>query len=323
MSKKKQSNRFYNVSYPIAIYLMFVMLVTQKHYITAQRSMEGNLKSSTIYSFNDQSIRKNDDRLIRTWSRVWKSFGWNTVILSLDDAKNHLLFEEYNERLEKANVSWIEQQGFFRHLAMSTVKEGGLFSELSIFPLEEVNLNDGHRYFLQNEGNFTCYDASASLLSGNHEEWNRITSLLINNIEKNAIWSFWKMRHSDPTSIIRLFKMYNVGMDVSGKEFDKNICEHSFMVNFDLKNMKYPSSFILSWLKIRKARCFSNRPLMFTFFQPKHGFFSNGDRDLLEVWEDTWSEAGWEPVILNLGNIYFTMFSLNCLKFIFHFCQTM
>jgi len=274
--------------------------------LTTCSQLKEKKKINAVMTYYDKSIKKYDDRLIYLWSsRQWEDCGWNTTVLNLDDAKNHSLFEEFNARLEKANISWTSRQGFFRYLAMSTVKEGGFFSELYLFPLERAsNLTSkgtDDQFILPNKGNFTCYDADTSLLSGSYKEWNRITILLMENIENNAIWSFWKIRISNPASINRQFISYGVELNITGKEFDMNICNHKYIVRFNIAKIKYPVSYILSWFKIRNARCLSNRPLMFTFFQPKD-YFRDEHRNLLEVWGEAWSDAGWEPVILNLGD---------------------
>jgi len=163
------------------------------------------------------------------------------------------------------------------------VKEGRFFSELSIFPIQKgaFNLtfkNNTSEYILPNKGKFTCYNASSLLLSGSYKEWNRINSLLIDNLDKNAYLTLRKMLQNSESSF-NLSRYF-----ISGKEFEMNICEglksknkkQKSVANFNVRNIQYPASFILSWLKIYKTRCFSNnRPLIFTFFQPKKGFFSN------------------------------------------------
>jgi len=282
----------------VPLCLMLVILVMQTSFTSAQESMKeaDEIFLPTMHAYYGKgSIPKYDDRLVHIWSMYWKNRGWNTKILNLNDAKKHLLFEEFNESLKEADIRWIPKQSFLRHIAMSTVEKGGFFSELYLFPLRRASnmtlnyIND--QYVLPNEGNFTCYDSTCSLLSGSYEEWNRITNLLLKNMDKNAFWTLRKIRRSNPSLIYRQFITYAVEWDSSGKEFDMDICDHlktKSVARFNIKKISYPTSSILTWFKISKVRCLSNRPIMFTFFQPQEKF-RNEDRILLEFWKETWS----------------------------------
>ena len=83
---------------------------------------------------------------------------------------------------------------------MSTVKEGDFFSEQHALPLKS-NSHKGRPYDYPNQGNFTSYDdAIGSIMSGTCNEWNRITSLLLKNIDKNVALSLKKCikKNHDP-----------------------------------------------------------------------------------------------------------------------------
>jgi len=83
------------------------------------------------------------------------------------------------------------------HLAMSTVKEGGFFSEQCALPFKS-NSHKGHQYDYPNQGNFTCHDdAIGSIMSGTCNEWNRITSLSLKNIDMNVALSLKKKMHRE------------------------------------------------------------------------------------------------------------------------------
>jgi len=201
--------------------------------------------------------------------------------------------------LKKEDIRWVPKMSFLSHLAMSTVKEGGFFSEFWSFPLENATKilvkGRNNQYELPNEERFTCHDRASSLLSASHEEWNRILNLLLDNMEKNAFWTLRIIRRSDPSSIIRQFKTYNV----DSSDIYMDICESSF-VRVNVMNIAHLNSFISSLINIREARCFSTRPLMFTFFHTEDKYFNDNDKLLLELWEEAWSDSGWEPVILTL-----------------------
>jgi len=127
----------------------------------------------------------------------------------------------------------------------------------------------------------------------------------MSNMDTSAFKTLRNIRYKNSSFVHFQLISYRVKSDISGKEFDINICEESGkhpVVRFSIYKIQYPASFIKSWLKIRNARCYSNRPLIFTFLQPIiHNDFDD-ELELVKVWKEAWSEAGWTPIILNIDD---------------------
>jgi len=256
----------------------------------------------TIYTYIDECISKCDESLLNTWSDHWQGYGWNTKVLKIEDAEKHPYFEQFNKSLEDANIKLPQKHSFLRRLAMATVNEGGFFSEN---PWEIISRGNDGQFIIPNDGELTRYDSDFSLMSGSYEEWNRVSSLLMSNMDTSAFKTLRNIRYKNSSFVHFQHRSYRVKSDISGKEFDMSICEESEkhpVVRFSMYKIKYPSSFIKSWLKIHNARCYSNRPLIFTFLQPNiHNNFDD-ELVLVKVWKEAWSEAGWTPIILNIDD---------------------
>jgi len=61
-------------------------------------------------------------------------------------------------------------------------------------------------------------------------------------------------------------------------------------------------SIVSSWFKIYKARCTNDRPIMFTFMEHITNLDAEQPEELLEVWKESWAAAGWEAVVLSMGD---------------------
>jgi hypothetical protein len=59
-----------------------------------------------VYAFyepiNEPWIDQNDQKiLIDLWKKSWNYYGWNPVIITLDDAKKHALYEDFYKKIEQ------------------------------------------------------------------------------------------------------------------------------------------------------------------------------------------------------------------------------
>lgn len=264
----------------------------------------------TIYTYIDET--KPQLHLEEVWTESWNNAGWNTKILNMEDSSKHPDFEKMNYKLDDFGIDWIPKQSFYRFLAMATIPNGGFFAELNVFPLSNASRVMGSNLLsLPNDGSFTCYDESASILSGSFDEWNRILDLLYNKMNWNAFLTLRRINFMDDSSFILQLISNTVEADSSsadkfqyesicfdGDDDDENNETTNDFVKFSSNETSVLPSFIMSWFKIRRTRCFHGRPKIFTFFEPT----KNEDLLLLQIWKQTWSEAGWEPVVLNLDD---------------------
>lgn len=107
----------------------------------------------------------NDDRdgMIDLWKQEWELAGFDTKILTLDDAKAHPYFETMKEAVEKAfPIDTYNQYCFYRYLAMAT--EGGFQSDFDTFPMH-FPIEDALPDTLINNGQFTSFEGKGFLVS--------------------------------------------------------------------------------------------------------------------------------------------------------------
>lgn len=279
-----------------------------------RRSIKTN--KPVMHTYIDRSDQYVNEEILKVWIEAWRDADWDVKILSPEDAKNHPEYETYEKQLDDANLCCLPRQTFLRHVAMSTVKNGGFYSEPYVFPLHpdihpEVRENNST---LPNEGKFTSWDGIfGSHMSASHDEWNRMTKVLINNMEKNVVLSLQKIHDKVPNEEFHHEdQVSHPNMLLTNQQFTSDFCkeyENYSTIRFHPSEMQqnsvdadYSHDIISSWFKLHKARCWGDRPVIFTFYEPVDYLDSENPQDLLEVWETSWSNAGWEPVVLSLGD---------------------
>jgi len=167
------------------------------------------------------------DDVLKVWKEEWSRAGFDTNILTLDDAKNHPYFEEMEEIVQRMfDSSDYQAFCFYRWLAMATVG-GGWMSDYDIFP---TNFPLKQGFDLPNGGNFTSFEVHVpSLMSGRAEEWTRVSKLLIDAVSRTAeaptdIQAFKTIRDEENYSIQFLSK-YNVQLGLVYTAWREVDCE--------------------------------------------------------------------------------------------------
>lgn len=272
----------------------------------------------TIYTYVDESEQHLFDKeLIKLWSDSWEGAGWDVKVLTPKDAKQHPEYDHYINLFDKAEICCLLRQSYIGHLAMTAVKTGGFFSEVFVFPLNTLESTplfmSGQ---LPNDGKFTSYDGvTGSLLSGSHEEWNRVINILKESIEGNSPdehdvnFNLRRLTAKDePENFTSMNVVIGTTPILSQDQFRTNICEDvksKVAIRFDVSELAFHGfdqserpNMVRSWMRIHKARCHVNRPLVFTFFQYLDTPDGRLAQDVLFLWEDVWRKAGWEPVVL-------------------------
>jgi len=114
--------------------------------------------------------------LLAEWHRAWRAAGWDTVVLTLDDAQQHPEYAAVSEILSHHSPNEYDSLCFFRWFAMA-VRGGGWMSDYDTFPLQ-FDARDHWR--LPNAGNFTSQKAHVPcLVSGSGLEWDRMAHELV------------------------------------------------------------------------------------------------------------------------------------------------
>jgi hypothetical protein len=111
--------------------------------------------------------------MINVWKQKWQDAGWNPIVLTMENAKAHVAYQDVLEALPN--------DGGARALHWLSVAQagGGWFSEHDVFPLNKAKLE-----ILPNEGNLTVWEnVVPSLVSGSSTEFARGAQLLAETIK--------------------------------------------------------------------------------------------------------------------------------------------
>ena len=129
-----------------------------------------------------QEADEGEDALLEVWKSEWNRAGFDTKILTMEDARSHEYFAEMESVIKPKWGETYNGLCFYRWLAMATVEGGGWMSDFDVMP---TNFPKEDLLSLPHEGNFTSFQYHVpSLVSGNQDEWLRVTKLLVEAIPK-------------------------------------------------------------------------------------------------------------------------------------------
>ena len=119
---------------------------------------------------------EDDDALLNFWEQTWDSAGWEPVILNLQDAKQHPLYDSFERDLANLGMDEFSKLSILRWLAMAAIG-GGWLVDYDAFPIRDFR-QDG----LINNGELTIYEAVApTLVSGSADAWLATATFLLEN----------------------------------------------------------------------------------------------------------------------------------------------
>lgn len=126
-----------------------------------------------IYTYFDDIEFKNQEELIDLWKHSWKKQGFDAQALSLDNAKAHPYFDEYNQRLRKVHEQIMDKEisdygmsCYYRWLAYASLKDS---SEFYVSDYDVININ--YKPMKPNKGLNLMVDLCPCFASGNSEDF--------------------------------------------------------------------------------------------------------------------------------------------------------
>jgi len=142
----------------------------------------------------------NDDALVLAlWKDQWNQAGYDTIVLTMDNAKRHPRFEEIQQRLKTLEANVIaagnevvfDASSFYRWMAMASAG-GGLMSTYDTFPINyhHASTTETDAADLPHGGTLTSFEAHVpSLLSGTDNEYQRVLTLLLDTVPQIPLGS--------------------------------------------------------------------------------------------------------------------------------------
>jgi len=222
-----------------------------------------------MHTYVDRSEPYLDVELLDLWSDAWNNAGWDIKILTLSDAMKHPEYQDYKKLLDEARICCLPRQTYLRHLAMGCSDEGGFFSEVYVFPLHKLSdISDGNDIIkgkLPNDGVMTSYDgAIGSAFSGTKDEYDRLTTVLMSKLDKNAVLSLQEIKFDGKSDIFfQKDEMYE-----NFKSFSTDVCERAkdkFIIRFHTHEVnKYGfeeqarAFLVKKWLKYYHSLCLND-----------------------------------------------------------------
>ena len=272
----------------------------------------------------------NDDQdvaLLKAWRESWEEAGWNTKVLTLDDAKRHPHFDELLEKLQDSSKNnkqaRYENLCFLRWLAVAAAG-GGWMSDYDVFPL---TLTGEVGSTLPNDGIFTAHDGPVpALLSGTHKEWDRMAHEVINAASEMTDYisdmlalQFIAENKPEIEFIRERGVLREVAYDAINK-VDCTITKDKNSVHFSHRRMyeawekglmphltdfhdapgerpHYSKKFLSDW----SFQCGKRRPTIYTFETPEgpDGMLLPAQNEaLIKLWTKIWGQFGWQVKIL-------------------------
>jgi len=180
---------------------------------TTTNSDDDRLVIHTFFEDLSSTSSSQGNPLLDAWKEEWSRIGFETKILTMEDARQHPLYETMKDVIDR-DVDSYNKMCFYRWLAMASQAEGGWMSDYDTFPTN-FPLDEGIN--LPNDGKFTSYEFHVpSLMSASKDEWDRVSELLIDGISRtnNTIISdmyvFQTLREEENHDIVFLPPPYNM-----------------------------------------------------------------------------------------------------------------
>lgn len=175
-----------------------------------------NPKVYSWYVERDHNIPSLDEQMKEQWTAAWTAAGYNPQILTIDDARLHDDYDEFETKVKsffkrKMQLNSDDYENcYFRYLAMS-VKGGGIMVDLDTFPGADLSLFSSGSSLVPKE--FTIYcpiEASQSeqwlpsrqagvacaVGSQSPDDWTRVAKLALWMSQMKASERHWTDFHS-------------------------------------------------------------------------------------------------------------------------------
>lgn len=126
--------------------------------------------------------KEGHENLLHAWEDSWQAMGWETKILTKEDAMKHPDFDLLDVKLKNINVTPYNRRCMWRWLAMAMDEDehGGWMSDYDMFPLTltgEMGLK------LAEEPGFKTWAGHVpALIHSDRETWDKVLHLMIDNI---------------------------------------------------------------------------------------------------------------------------------------------
>ena len=173
----------------------------------ASGSKQRPLKVMHTYYTNEDDPSDKATNTLGAWQEAWRRAGWETRILTIEDAKTSANFSQVERdlltKVPLGNNPRYDYHCYMRYLAMAEAG-GGWMSDYDVIPTWLTPDTD-----LPNNGSFTIYQNHVpALLSGTQEEWYRMThalvSVAVEQGEEHAILAQGKKLFSDMIAMLVL-----------------------------------------------------------------------------------------------------------------------
>lgn len=161
--------------------------------------------------------QKGHEDLLAAWKKSWEDKGWETVVLTEEDARKHPDFVSIDRKLQDLDVNAYNRRCYWRWLAIVSVG-GGWMSDYDVFPL---TLNGEIGLTLEQSDTFTSYAHHIPcLIHASAEEWDRILHLMIDRLPNNPEEVYDKV--TDMYSLLDL----DIQQGRSGMQWTSEVAPH-------------------------------------------------------------------------------------------------
>ena len=190
-----------------------------------------------VYSFyrkfKSGAAHDNEMKIINKWKDSWSKYGWNPIVLGLDDIEKDEFFWEFYSAINKAptvNLKILEVSAWFPYIAVYQYinkNDNGLFCHTEY---DMVNYGVTPDFF----PNEPCYYRHPSIYPCIHskETWNELVHLLVDKLTNETEKYILQLNHlhisqDTFTSILKDNGLHPIKLDIQDKIFMGNsILDH-------------------------------------------------------------------------------------------------
>jgi len=178
----KMSHRRRKVAAAVTLLMITIALFgnSKLYYYSTHRNLTDRPVMNTFFNVTSE-LELEEAHVLGIWSEEWTNVGFDTKLLTLEDAKRHPEFDEM-EKIIEAHVAGDYAHSLYRWLAIKA-SGGGWISTYDTLPTS-FSLSDG--VVLPNDGTLPSFQAyGPTLVSGTVEEYEIVIKLMLDVILKD------------------------------------------------------------------------------------------------------------------------------------------
>jgi len=217
--------------------------------VTNYQPPDSSVKKPVMYTFFEPTKDKygccgmsheGHNTLLGAWKEAWEDRGWETTVLTKENAMDHPDFDTLTAKLQDLHVGEYDTKCFWRWLAMATREddneEGLWMSDYDVFPLQ-LDAEEGRK--IAKDRAFKSFSRHVPcLINASKHEWDRVIHLMMDQLENRR----------GKVSDMFMLKQVEQSLGMSGMNWSAEVAD-TFIYSKNITDGLFINCKHFSWMK--------------------------------------------------------------------------